>query len=298
MLALKDIIVAGRHADWLSRYARQLERQGDLAGAARFYRESLRRDPSNREVRGRLAALPGYETSDLAPATERRVVSPVEPYWAVGQTLVRPAPCRIDAQLSRLEECSVVLVPVGAVPDQVLAAVGHAIRHELQLPVLLSTLVVPLPEHTRVRGLITGRQWDQRAVVQAFLRACPPLPKAPVKYLLLTPADIYSQGANYVFSTSYQGWAVVSFARYGEATADQNLLSHRTAKQSLCALLKTFGLPPSLDRDCVTSYTHDLNEFDAKGNRPNAATWAQFRRQVVDDNRQWQTFKASHAPGP
>jgi hypothetical protein len=70
------------------------------------------------------------------------------------------------------------------------------------------------------------------------------------------------------------------------------LLRQRTAKQALCALLKSFNVPASTDRDDVTSYTRSLAEFDAKGNRPNAETLKLFRQAVADVNSRWQKHKA------
>jgi hypothetical protein len=37
-----------------------------------------------------------------------------------------------------------------------------------------------------------------------------------------------------------------------------DLVRLRTAKQALCALLKSFKVPMSPDRNCVTSYTRNL----------------------------------------
>ena len=39
VLALKNNVVAGRNADWVLRYARQLDERGDTQQAIHFYRE-------------------------------------------------------------------------------------------------------------------------------------------------------------------------------------------------------------------------------------------------------------------
>ena len=77
-----------------------------------------------------------------------------------------------------------------------------------------------------------------------------------------------------------------------DRTGDDALLRQRTAKQALGALLKSFNVPASTDRDDVTSYTRSLAEFDTKGNRPDAETLKLFRQAVADLNRQWQNYKA------
>jgi len=54
-----------------------------------------------------------------------------------------------------------------------------------------------------------------------------------------------------------------------------------------------FAIPASTDRDCVTSYVRDLQEFDAKGNRPDAETMKLFQQAVSVMNQRWQNYKAS-----
>ena len=184
-----------------------------------------------------------------------------------------------------------MLVAVGEVPDEVLDAVGHVLHQELDLPVYVSPDPVPLPPHTRVRGLATGPQWHESSIVQAFTNAAKVFPDAPIRYVLITPVDIYMSDVNYVFSASYGWGAVVSSARFGGPNVDHARLLQRTAKQALCALIKSFKVPPSTDRNCVTSYTSSLEEFDAKGNRPNAETRALFRQAVAQLNVAWQRHK-------
>src|ERR1017187_9985145 len=92
---------------------------------------------------------------------------------------------------------------VSEVTDEVLDAAGYVIHHELDLPVCVSMDPVPLPPHTRVRGLATGPQWDQASLVRAFTNATSFFPRGPIKYVLITPVDIYMEEANYVYSTTY-----------------------------------------------------------------------------------------------
>jgi len=42
----------------------------------------------------------------------------------------------------------------------------------------------------------------------------------------------------------------------------------------------------------VTSYSRSLEEFEAKGNRPNAETLKLFRQAVVELNSRWQRHNA------
>ncbi len=57
VLGLKNNIMAGRHADWVLAYARQLETRGDSKRAAELYHATLRLDPVNQAAVERLAVL-------------------------------------------------------------------------------------------------------------------------------------------------------------------------------------------------------------------------------------------------
>jgi len=292
VLALKDNVVAGRHADWVSRYARQLDEQGKWEQAMHFYHESLRLDSNNRQVSARLASLSALLSPGLTK-NEGKLPSVIAgPYWTTDKPVIKPPRCRINEQLESVESCTVVIVSVGEISDELADAVGYVIHNELNLTVYISQDPVTLPEHTRVRGLLTGRQWDQNALVKAFIEATKVFPKAPIKYVLLTPVDIYSVDANFVFSCTSDWGALVSSARFGQPTSGNTLLFERTAKQALCALLKSFKVPISTNPKCVTSYTRTLPEFDAKGNRPDAETLGMFRQAVAALNTGWQNHKA------
>lgn len=293
VLALKNNVIAGHHADWVLRYARQLDDRGEWQQAIPFYREAIRLDANNREARARLAALAARSSGGTAGSAPTPAVVSSAPYWTTDKPVTKSPRGQIDSGLENVERCMVVIVAVGEVADDLLNAVGHVIHNELELPVCISTNTVPLPPHTRVRGLVTGRQWADDAIVQAFLKATGTFPKAPIKYVLITPVDIYHDDVSYVFSGSAEWGAVVSSARFGEPKGAGPLLRQRTAKQSLCALIKSFKVPMSTDRNCVTSYTRSLEEFDVKGNRPSAETLRLFRQAVADLNGGWQEYKAT-----
>jgi predicted Zn-dependent protease len=292
VLSLKNNVVAGRHADWVLRYARQLDERGQTSEAIGFYREALRLDSQNQQTRSRLASLEG------SPMNIRNIavhaISPSAPYWSDDKSIPRAPRRTIDAELKNLDACTVILVPIGDLPEHVLDCVAYAVNKELDLPVYISSEPVALPPHTRVRGLVTGSQWDQLTLVRAFLSKNNPPPATPVKYLLVAPVDIYSEDVNYTFSLSYQWGGLISCARFGNPKAPDETLCHRSAKQALCALIKSFGIPPSPNHDCVTSYTHDLREFDSKGNRPDADTLDAFRKAVAGFNDGWRKYKATN----
>jgi predicted Zn-dependent protease len=291
VLALSDVVVAGSHADWVMRYARELDARGETSLAIHYYREALRLDSNDANAHARLAILEAESSVIGAPDSTMVSGDPLAPYWTTWQLVLPSERCVIDRNLDRVAGCTVVLVAVGQVPDRMMDAAAWVIREELKLPVCVADLVVPVPPHTRVKGLLTGRQWACDELVKALQRAVKTFPDAPVKYLLVTPVDIYTGDANYVFSGSYNFGAVVSFARYGNSKNVDDVLVQRTAKQALCALIKSFPVPTCPRRECVTSYTRSLAEFDAKGNRPCAETLAAFRRSVDEMNERWRKHK-------
>jgi len=289
VLSLKNNVVAGRYADWVLRYARQLDQQGQSQRAVHFYREALRLDANDQQAYARLAALEA-QLSGLTeqPVARRPAMASRAPYWTVAESVPQSPRRRIGSDLEDIRCCTVVLVAVGGVPDRILDAVAYVIHRELELPVCVSPDPVALPPRTRVRGLVTGPQWDQAALVGSFTNSTKSFPNAPVKYVLVTPVDIYLEEANYVFSASYEWGALISYARFGEPDGKDSPVLQRAAKQALCAVLKSFKVPMSPDRDCVTSYSRSLEEFDAKGNRPTAPTLKLFRQAVADTDRRWQ----------
>jgi hypothetical protein len=293
VLSLKNNVMAGQYADWVLRYARELDEQGEQQKAIYYYRAALRLDANNRTAYARLTALESLSSGNAVANAENLVVTPSTPYWTTDNPVTQLARRRIDKQLEDVEGCTILIVPVGKVSAGLLDAVGCVIHHELDLPVYVSVDSVPLPPYTRVPGLAIGPQWDEASLVQVFTNAMKPFPDAPVKYILITPVDIYIPDANYVFSTTYIWGAVVSSARFGTLEVDDDLCRYRTAKQALCALLKSFNVPASPDRNDVTSYTRSLDEFDAKGNRPDAETLAIFHRAVSDLNSKWRNRKTN-----
>jgi hypothetical protein len=299
VLALKNNIVAGQHADWVLRYARKLDQRGDSQPAIRFYREGLRLDANDFKAYARLTALESPSGTNLTEAGANPGAARA-PYWTVAQPIIPSPRGQIDSQLENVAGCTVVIVPVGKVSDALLDAIGHVIHHELDLPVLISTNVVPVPPHTRQRGLATGPQWDHGALVRVFINATGSFPHAPIRYLLVTPVDIYIEDANYVVSASYPWGAVLSSFRYEMMDGGESLLRQRTAKQGLCAVLKCFNVQASPDRNDVTSYARNPEEFDAKGNRPDAETLKLFRESVASVNDGWQKHLALRrkAAGP
>jgi predicted Zn-dependent protease len=283
VLAMDSIISSGRLAETVKRYGQLLEQAGELEEALLIYQSALRLNASDNELRSDIdrisKQLGGHKlvNESISGRSRQKVFT-----GAIRAVEIGP-------ELSELDEFTVIIVSMGAVSSRIKMKVAEVMRRELSVDVFIAEGELPLPEHTRRRGLVTGKQWEAKVIAGAFGQAYPALPVAPVKYLLLTPADIYTPESNYLFSGSWPWGALVSFARY-EGRGD--LLEERTAKQSLSALIKTFPIRPSTSRDCVTSYSRSLDEFDQKGNTPSAAILSEFHVHVNNLDTRWKRYKA------
>jgi hypothetical protein len=272
-------VVAASHVNWVFRYAQDLEAKGEKDKAIAWYRTGLELDSNRQDMRLRLKALEstsGESSTSTAATTD--TIDPYAPLWPASFSFPEVPTGRLDESLQQLSKGTVVLVPVGPVPDVLLASIAYVIQHELGLPVIAADAPIPLTKATRTHGLLVGEQWNVDELGRAFFELYPTLPINRIKYVLVTQNDIYQTGTNFVFSASYSWGAIISAARFIAIGPDDDHILSRTSKQALCALLKSFALPASSDRDCVTSYTRSLTEFDQKGNRPNARTLALFQK--------------------
>lgn len=294
VLALESNIQAGRHADWVFDYAHELDEGGNTEKAIHYYREGLRLDPYHPDEQARLAAL-GYRVggdwpdSNAAEDAHERAYRPLLEEWG---TFKRRPRCRIDSSLGEADRTFVVIVRIGDVDDRLPDAIGDVIYRELGLSSCIVSRAVPLPSHTRSRGLLSRQQWSLRSLVKAFVNDAQPPSSSPAMFLLVTSVDIYDSRSNYVFGASYSWGALVSSARFGDPSEEELLVARRTAKQALGSMVKVLGVPISPDTNCVTSYPRSLEEFDAKGNRPNARSLALFQSALRARDQRWAAHRA------
>jgi predicted Zn-dependent protease len=293
VLALEDGILAGHHYDWLTAHARTLHEHGNPEEAIRFYQAALRLNPYQEDVRQRLAELsPEIERNEhLSDATS--ALKSHDPYWAQGY-VVAPLPrCELDKRMEGIARTTIVILRAGEqVSESLVDAVGDVIARELDIPVCTVPHPIALPSHTRVRGIVDGRQWAVSSLSQAVENYIDLSLRAPLKYVVLTSVDIYNGEANFVFAASWlNGGALVSTARFGDPVKEQHLVAYRTAKQSLSSILKSFGVPESVDVNSVLSYAQSVEEHDRKGNRPSAEAMAIFRENLRSLDAAWKAYK-------
>lgn len=293
ILSMRDNIVAESHADWVTDHAYELAGRGEDAEAIRLCGLALRLRPGMVQAERLLARL------GASPHPTEPLVAPDAPYFAGNEAPPKAVRTRIGPELENVAGCTLVLVSMGTVGDDVLDYVAAVVDRECGIPVMVYERVLPLPEHTRRRGLAGGAQWSCESLVNALQ---PELggrwPRAPIRYLVITSADLYLGSANFVYSASAEWGAIAATGQFVKAGGDANLLKHRLAKQALSALIKSFGVPPSGDRRCVTSYPADLRQLDEKGNHPLPDTLEAFRSKVREINEAWETFKAQQKQVP
>lgn len=275
-----DIVSAGHHADWVLNYAIELDKRNDPE-AAHYYRQALRLNATFEIARRRLAVLEPTERD--SPSKKVSAADPQAPYWTDVASITKAA--RFDPKTDDATSpvVQVVVASVGQTPEIVLDAAAYAIQSELSLTARVSVAQINLPTHTRARGLLGNRQWNESTLVRAFFENYRFPRNSLLRYVILTPADLYSGEENYLFSCSYSFGSVVSYARLAEDPENptSSLTLHRAAKQSIGSLVKSFDILSSPERDCVTSYVRSVPEFDQKGNRPAPATMEQFQNAVT-----------------
>ncbi|SKB05125.1 Predicted Zn-dependent protease [Prosthecobacter debontii] len=289
VLSITDNVVAGEFSDAVQDYAEQLDGEGKSQEALRMAQEALRLNAENNRAYEMVSRL---DSSSILISSGTKEAANL-PYWQSSAEIPEVRTCKLDSSLNSVAVLTVILVRLGDVPEPLLKAVGYVIEQETGMPVLLSDQVVPLPEHTRRRGLLGEVQWDVNVMLPALQRTVHDSPRAPLRYLLITAADIYMGDANYVFSCSSNFGGVVSYARYLDISDGEEALRFRLAKQSLGCIIKSLGISTSPDRACVTSYTRSVPEFDRKGNRPNALTAKLMQGVIQRTNQEWALIRGS-----
>ena len=287
-LARTDNIVAGNHADWVTDYADDLARIGRKDEAVALCETALRLQPDMQEAMRLLDQLRG-------PLPEPHfAIAPNAPYFAPGESPPRAKRTLMSKELENVPACTVILMPMGDVGEDLLDYVAAVITRETGIPSLVYDRTLPLPEYTRQRGLLGSKQWSIESLIKPVQKELSgPLPQAPLRFLILTSADMYNGSVNFMFNTSAEWGGIVATAQFEYAGGSRALLCHRIAKQSLSAIIKSFGLQPATDRRCVTSYPNCIDEVDAKGNRPMPATREIFETNLRNINEPWQRYRAA-----
>lgn len=279
VLSLTDWIMAADHAGWVFAYAEELAEKGRIPSAREFCEKGLRMEPGSARGNGLMARLGGTQ---ISVGTDPDAFAP---YLPDGTLIPRARRCRVETAHDTGSVFTLLLLPVGEVPDQDLDFVAEVLRLETGIPTKVYEKSLPLPEATRSPGLLAEKQWEIGSLLKSVLPEVDGRRmRGPLKILVITSGDLYSQTANFVFAWSYAWGGVVSRARFS-LEGQPWLTRHRLAKQCYGTLIKSFDIMPSADPRCVTSYPNGLPAFDAKGNRPLPEVRRQFLEKVAVLNR-------------
>ncbi|HEY9248841.1 MAG TPA: tetratricopeptide repeat protein [Rariglobus sp.] len=273
---LGQSIPASRHAGALFAYADDLAAEGRLADAVTVYERGLSLDPHNLPARQKLSVI---SANRGIPADSRAEILPGQNSQSRSTTLwVRPENVTPAARLPQPPPSafSIVLVPVGDVPAGLIDRLAAELKARSELPVYRYESPVSLPPPDRTLGLIGPRQWHPKSIAASFLETRPP--RGAQQYIVVTPADLFVDGSNYVFGTTAGFHGFTSYARFHSSDlppAEDDLLIDRLAKQVLSTSIKGFGIV-STTTDCVTTFCRDLREFDLKSQVPSPQTRKEY----------------------
>ena len=298
-------VVAGRHADALIAYARDLEEERRWADAAVVYDRAIVLDAFSREAHEGMARVREAQGDHAAAAASRvaalqlAAASSNPPTPPVDAESPDPEAVRLPAfDWRAAPTLHLCLIPAGEVPDALLDEAGRRLAETLRVPVFRwAGPPVALPAPGRRSALLGGSQWVPAAVMDAFVARMRDeerqghQARGAWQFIVVTDADLYLPGSNFVYGVQYPVHGIVSFARMNE-DGDKRL--ERLAKQLVSTAIKCFGVRPAARPDCVTSYIDSLEEFDRKPIRAAPETWAEYRRRV----QEWEADPSRNPPPP
>lgn len=158
------------------------------------------------------------------------------------------------------------LLPLGSIPQQVLADLAHGITAEYRLPCEL----LPSEPDPAFAFNVTRQQYSSTEILAVVAKRCTP---HGGRLLAVTPVDLYIPILTFVFGEAqlHGSAAVVSYHRlrqefYG-LPPDTAILHQRLVKESVHELGHTLSLPHCDDYECVMAPSHAVEWIDLKRSR-------------------------------
>lgn len=299
-------LAAGSHADALVAYAKDLEDERRWADAAIVYERAIvlnAFNPASHEGMARVRdALGDHAAAAASRLTARRLEATAS---TSSSSSFNEAAHAVEAQRLPAFDwqtaftLKICLVPAGDVPDALIHEAGRHLAEIVRTPVFVwAGPPVPLPAPDRRSALLGGSQWTAANVMDAFtgrMRAEElqgRQARGAWQFIIVTHADIYMSGSNFVYGVHYPVHGIVSFARMAEPDGSRRL--ERLSKQLVSTAIKCFGVRPAANPDCITSFIGSLDELDRKPMRVAPETWADYRRRV----ERWELDPSRDPPPP
>lgn len=290
VLSLQNNVVAESHVGYVFAYADELYGEGQLEEALRFYQQGLHLGPEHADVHLRVAEILERFGDESLSRQHREMAKNM-------RSGKRRTVFNIDADEDSLpllpdplpRDYSIVLVPMAGTHPELIQRAGNIMEESLGKSVYLYPKTIALPEADRKRGLATPPQIKSDTLHRAFWERNAGLSHVPLQVIVITAEDIYMEGSNFVFSTSYRdGTGVVSYARF--VSADGDLMISRLAKQLLSCTIKSMGVPQANTLDCVTAYVRSLDQFDRRSINMLPQTRTRYEQAIIAFERSKRSY--------
>lgn len=171
---------------------------------------------------------------------------------------------------------SLVLVPMGAVPNPLLGAVAYKLYHVIGWRCEIRRL----PADPALAFHPERQQYHSTELLRHLLAITP---DEPGKVVGVTPVDLYIPILKYVFGEAELGGraAVVGYHRLREEfygfPGNPKILGDRVAREVIHELGHTAGLPHCDDYSCVMASAHSVERLDLKQDHFCGRCLARFR---------------------
>ena len=254
------IVQAGAHSKLIFDYAKNLE-NSNIDQSIKLYEYGLQIDPTNKKASEQYSKLLEYKLGSNSGF-------PIEKAILKDRRVLKDKQKLCNFSLNKKHDFKnpvIAIITMGEVDDLVVKEIITTIESNLKLSACKIRNEIDIPESSKFKGLKFGNQWNVNSIIDSFAEKFNPYIPNNIRYLIVTNKNIYSGKSNYVFSSSYPWGVVASYAMLGDISKNRELVVKRMGKLILGSTIKSFGIPPSTNPKCITSYTKNLYEFDNKG---------------------------------
>ncbi len=126
------------------------------------------------------------------------------------------------------------------------------------------------------------QQWNALTLLSQFKKATHESAHSNVKYLALSPLDIYDGRSDYILWQTQQDHAIISYCRFkgdfNNEPSNRDRLRRRMITSAVSCIGSMYGIDPCTNSKCPHAVLHSLTELDAKNQPLCSACQAEFQR--------------------